>query len=133
MRAIKVCENDCCFSTECSLLIDMESEKFKSSNKHADFLCFKDNKIILIELKDIKSFNDPKKIENTINEKINQSPVSKNHIEDIYKKIKDIYCNGQMTYHFYIVVPKEVKSALIHVLRWSKKFDSVEIFSCTDK
>jgi len=50
------------FSTECSLLIDMESEKFKSSGKHADFLCFKDNKIILIELKDIKSFNDPKEI-----------------------------------------------------------------------
>ena len=39
----------------------MESEKFKSSSKHADFLCFKDNKIILIEL-NIKSFNDPKEI-----------------------------------------------------------------------
>ena len=63
----------------------MESNKFKSSSKHADFLCFKDNKIILIELKDIKSFNE--EIENTIKEKINQSPVSKNHIEDIYKKI----------------------------------------------
>ena len=113
----------------------MESEKFKSSGKHADFLYFKDNKIILIELKDIKSFNDPKEIGNTIKEKINQSPVSKNHIEDIYKKIKDIYCNGPMTYHFYIVVPKEVKSVLIHVIRfnWRKKFDDVEIFSCTDK
>ena len=59
-REVKLCENECCYSTNCGLVIDLEDDKFRPNSKHADFICFKDDKIILIELKNIKDFKNPK-------------------------------------------------------------------------
>ena len=131
-REIRLCENECCYSTQCGLVIDLEDDKFKPNVSHADFICFKDDTIIIIELKNIKDFEKVEDVIKSVKDKMNQSLITKEGVKDpTLAKIKSLYFDRNVKVYFYIVVPKEVKAHFLPLFRGMKaKFDCVDVKVC---
>ncbi|AWR93880.1 hypothetical protein [Acidianus brierleyi] len=153
-RFVEICENKCCLKIDnANAIIDIEKGelKVKSRLKHGDFIFINDNKIGVVELKNINEIKDNNSICEEIIGKIDgYIPLIADPKNDKHKKLIELLRfnenNNEKERSFYLVIPKEITSAilgaknlLIQLRKRKGKYSSIylcgcgaEIFSCRE-